>query len=82
MAETTREFLVVYDYGMGGLWAVVHAHSAAEIVAMYPELTVMDERPEWMTDEVLAEIRQDESHNLHDQPHDLLEGLIAQRNKS
>ena len=34
------EFLVVYDYGMGALWAVVLADSADEITARYPEITI------------------------------------------
>jgi hypothetical protein len=30
-------FLVAYDYGMGGLWAVVIADSADQITTRYPE---------------------------------------------
>jgi hypothetical protein len=46
-----REFLAVYDYGMGGLWFKIKACSAAEIRTRYPDLKVFEEneRPEWMT---------------------------------
>ena len=42
------EYLVAYDYGMGGLWAYVRAESEAEILAAFPELQVVHERPHWM----------------------------------
>lgn len=35
------EFLIVYDCGAGGLWGVMLARSADEIVTDYPELTVL-----------------------------------------
>jgi hypothetical protein len=43
--------LVVYDYGTGRVWAYVTARSADEIVSRFPELQVVHERPEWMSDE-------------------------------
>ena len=43
-------YLVVYDYGMGGLWAYVTASSATEILDAFPELEVVHEQPEWMDD--------------------------------
>ena len=33
-----REFLAVYDYGMGGLWFKIEAGSAEQIRARYPRL--------------------------------------------
>jgi hypothetical protein len=42
---TEREYLVAYDYGMGGLWAVMVAPSADAITAVYPELGIAEERP-------------------------------------
>ena len=44
-----EEFLVVYDYGMGGLWAYVRAPSAESIETEYPELKIISERPSWLT---------------------------------
>jgi hypothetical protein len=52
-----REFLVVYDYGMGGVWAFATARSEAEIEEVFPELTIIGERPEWMTPEEEQNIR-------------------------
>ena len=46
-----KPFLVVYDYGMGGIWCVVNARSAGEIRSKYPDLKVVPHRPQWMTDE-------------------------------
>jgi hypothetical protein len=48
------EYLVVHDYGMGGLCAYVQAESEEEIVEAFPELQVMHERPGWMDDEQAA----------------------------
>jgi hypothetical protein len=52
-----REFLVAYDYGMGGLWGILMAPSAQAISARYPELIVVAERPEWMDDERYERLR-------------------------
>ena len=41
-----RIFWVLYDYGQGGLWAVVRADSAAQIVGLYPPLQVFELPPE------------------------------------
>ena len=43
-----REFLVMDDYGTGGIWAVMSAPSKAALEAAYPELIVVDERPSWV----------------------------------
>lgn len=51
------EFLVAYDYGMGGLWAVAVATSADEITARYPEVVNFAEPPDWMDDERIAKLR-------------------------
>ena len=44
-----REFLVVYDYGTGGVWGFARAQSEAEINNAFPELQVVHDTPEWMT---------------------------------
>lgn len=56
-----REFLVVYDYGMGGVWAFASAGSEAEIKDMFPELTIVADIPGWMTPEEEQRIRMDSS---------------------
>jgi hypothetical protein len=51
-----RTYLAVFDYGMGGLWAHVAATSPDEITRVYPELTVFEEPPNWMSEAQRAEI--------------------------
>lgn len=43
-----KNFLVAYDYGMGGLWGVIRARSAAEINHRFPKLVIVSRRPDWM----------------------------------
>ena len=52
-----REFLVVYDYGTGGVWGIATAASEQQISKMLPELQVVLERPGWMDDEAMRAIR-------------------------
>ena len=50
MAEPEkRRFLVVYDYGSGGVWAYVWARLADEIQLRFRDLEIVDREPEWMT---------------------------------
>ena len=48
------EFLVVYDYGMGGVWGFATAES---IENLSPELNIIDKEPDWMTAETEARTR-------------------------
>ena len=41
---------------MGGVWALIRARSVAEVSAVFPEFTVLEIRPAWMTHERYAEI--------------------------
>jgi hypothetical protein len=52
-----KEFWVVYDYGMGGGWALARAESRDEVTNAFPELKVVDEKPEWMTSEIENRLR-------------------------
>lgn len=51
-----RDYLVVDDYGTGGIWIVITADSPESITATYPRFQVISpgELP-WMTAEVYAE---------------------------
>jgi len=82
LKRAKKEFLIVYDYGTGGLWGVIRARSAKEILAKYPELGVESERPEWMTDAVFADVRRAETHDIDDQPDGLLKALLADRRRN
>jgi len=51
-----QSYLVVYDYGTGGVWALMCADSRTEIVDRYPVLKVVEKRPPWMNDEEFTRI--------------------------
>jgi hypothetical protein len=74
-----QEFLVAYDYGMGGLWGVLIAPSRAAILAKYPELGIADGPPGWMDDARLAELRSAPLWLDDDPPQGLLRALVSDR---
>jgi len=73
------EFLVAYDYGMGGLWALVAAPTAAAILSAYPEVEVVDERPPWLDDDEYAKL--DHLRLDDEDPQGLLRVVIADRGR-
>jgi hypothetical protein len=50
-------FLVVYDYGTGGVWVRLRAESIDAVREKYPELVVIDSRPPSMSPDVFEEIQ-------------------------
>ncbi|MDQ4504320.1 hypothetical protein [Sinomonas sp. ASV322] len=79
MADSKKSFLVAYDYGMGGLWGIIFARSAEEILALYPELQIATERPPWMTDERYARLEHEEFHDIDGAPWGILNAVLADR---
>ena len=77
-----REFLVSYDYGGGGLWGVMLAHDEEQIRAAYPELAIAAERPHWMTQERLDELRDRECHDIDGVPWGILNVILDDRPRS
>jgi hypothetical protein len=65
-------FLAVYDYGSGGLWAVISAPDRQSIEDKYPSLTVFDGRPPWMDDFQYDQIAEKNSYDIDDEPKGLL----------
>ena len=63
-----RAFLVVHDYGSGGIWAIIRAQSSDEILAKFPKLAVVDSQPEWMTEELYNSIASRNTHDIDDEP--------------
>ncbi len=51
------QFLACYDYGTGGVWLYLEAESAADLVARYPALTMIDNQPPWWTPAIEQELR-------------------------
>jgi hypothetical protein len=59
-AEEKTEFVVIDDYGTGGVWGMIAAESAAAITSRYPQLRVVTiGDPDWVTPEKHAEIVSD-----------------------
>jgi hypothetical protein len=80
-ADGKRLYLVAYDYGMGGLWGVMLARSAEEITAVYPELTIVRDRPRWMSDDHYASICDHERHDIDGAPWGMLNAVLADRRR-
>lgn len=53
----SHAYFVLYDYGQGGLWAIVEAESAEQISGRIPDVLVFDEPPKWLAREALDAIR-------------------------
>jgi len=51
-----NKFLAAYEYGSGAVWIVIHANSFDDVKTLYPDLRLIDPKPDWLTDEKLAEI--------------------------
>lgn len=74
--EPKKRFLVLHDYGMGGLWWWIHARSPRQIVETFAEVEVVDD-PEIVArfaDDSLTEVDIDAASMPPD-----LEGLREQR---
>jgi hypothetical protein len=54
--QINTEFLVVYDYGTGGVWGLALARDRLEIEQQLPQLRVVETRPAWMDDVQLENI--------------------------
>jgi hypothetical protein len=79
--DVKQRFLVVYDYGMGGLWGVMDARSRREIELRYPELTIVEQRPDWMSEERYEELCAEQAHDIDGAPWGILNALIADRGR-
>lgn len=74
------EYLVCYDMPrMSGLWGVLVAPSPSSIRKKFPELTIVDWLPPWMTEAEVAAMRHRSLRLEDDTPQGLLRALIADR---
>jgi hypothetical protein len=78
MSDVKSDFLVAYDYGMGGLWGVMRARSADEITTTYPELQIASARPKWMSEGRYDDLA-DHPYDIDGAPWGLLDALLADR---
>ena len=74
-----REFFVVYDYGQGGLWAILQAESAEQVRRKYPGVEVFEGRPPMLDDATVAAIRRAGVRDIDDPPDGWLADLQAGR---
>jgi hypothetical protein len=84
-ADTPSEktpFLVCYDYGMGGPWAVIDARNESEIAAKYPEVTVVHSLPEWMDAGRYEAIYTTRRYDVDGEPSGMLEAVLADRQRN
>jgi hypothetical protein len=69
------KFLVLYDYGQGGVWAYVIADSAEDIRRAFPALSVHDKPPAWMKAEDLDALSASMTIDIADRHHPFLAAL-------
>lgn len=63
-----KKFLVCYDYGTGGLWAVILARSEDEITEKYPDIKLIEQPPISMTPAELRDVESKNSFDIDDEP--------------
>jgi hypothetical protein len=75
-------FLVVHDYGMGGVWGIMRAHSKQDILNKYPMLQIFDERPAWMSEQNYKRIEATNNFDIDTPPHGWLAEMVKEPGKS
>jgi hypothetical protein len=73
-----QEFLVAYDYGMGAAWTFVLADSEAQVRQRLPEVTIVHERPAWMSEEHERRLHE-QAIDIEDSSNAFLAALAAGR---
>jgi len=82
MAQEKTDYLVCYNYGQGGLWAVVKARSAEEITAKYPEFEIVKETPSISEKAAFENAAAKLTFDIDDEPSGWLADMIRERNKT
>ncbi|WP_341910167.1 hypothetical protein [Ferrovibrio terrae] len=59
-----KSFLVAYDFGTGGLWAILNAESKDQITKRFPDLTILEQRPDSMSETDYGRITAQETYAL------------------
>ena len=72
-----KQFLVVYNYGQGGVWAIIYAHSRLEIAKKYPQLKIYRFKPFWMNRVTYNKIKTTMALDINDAPSGWLTELVA-----
>ena len=74
-----KRFLVACDYGQGATWLLIDAESPDVIESRFPELTVVLDRPAWMTEERMRNLEETACYDLGAPLSGFLEVLVAER---
>ncbi len=74
-----KPFLVAHDYGMGGIWMFIRARTADEIRTAYPELTVFEKPPTFLSEAEITKIRKEPAFDIDQSPTDYLATLVEKR---
>lgn len=77
-----QAYLTVYDYGRGGLWAIVRSPDKRSIERKYPILEVLDERPCWMSDDHYARIAERTLYDIDDEAAGVLQFMLEEIQRS
>ena len=59
-----REFLAVYDYGMGGIWYVISARSIEEVQSHFPFFKVFEDPPKFISKDEYFRIRNESFQDI------------------
>ncbi len=73
-----QPFLAVYEYGAGGVWAIVRSPDKRSIERKYPVLDVLDQRPLWMSDDHYAQIAERNLYDIDDEPAAVLQFMLEE----
>ena len=71
-----RKFLTVYDYGSGGVWQYVLADNKGQIEEKYPQLTVLEELPEWWAERPVEVERE---YDINEEPDEFMSKMCEPR---
>jgi hypothetical protein len=74
-----KRYLVASDYGQGAVWLLIDAESPELIESKFPELTVVLDRPGWMTEERMRNLEETACYDLDAPLSGFLEALVAER---
>ena len=74
-----KRYLVACDYGQGATWLLIDAESADQIESKFPELKVVFDPPEWMTEERIRNLEETACYDLDAPLSGFLEALVAER---
>jgi hypothetical protein len=77
MTRNKNEYFALYDYGQGGLWTILAADSAEQILRRYPMLQVFEGEPPMLDSAAIAAIRTNGVQYIDEAPTGWLANLVG-----